>query len=98
MRRVAAALIVGLVWCQPLMGQTLRDKITDMFKFGNGCDQPVCLNVGSGHGEHFNPAARAGSDNLIGFLGNAIGVSVSNIPLSAASGGAIWTRSAEGLP
>jgi hypothetical protein len=98
MRRVAATLMAGFLWCQPLVAQTLRDRITDMFRFGNGCDQPVCLNVGSGHGDHFNPAARAGSDNLIGFLANAIGVSVSNIPLSAASGGAIWTRSAEGLP
>jgi hypothetical protein len=97
MRRFAAAVAVGLI-ASRAEAQSLRDKITDLFRFGHGCEDPVCLSVGTGHGNHFNPAARAGSENLIGFLTNAIGVSVSNIPLGAASGGAIWGRSPQGLP
>lgn len=82
----------------PAAAQSLRDAVSDLFRFGTGCATPICLDVGSGHGEHYNPAAVAGGSNLIGFLTNAIGVSVANIPLSAASGGAIWGRSAAGLP
>jgi hypothetical protein len=75
----------------------LRALMVDLFRFG-GCADPVCLSVGSGHGDHFNPAARSSQFNLITFLTDAIGVSISNIPNSAASGGAIWGRSAQGLP
>jgi hypothetical protein len=76
--------------------------VFDLFRFGSGCATPICLDLdpitGQGHGEHYNPAAQASGANLIDFLTNSIGVSVANIPLSAASGGAIWGRSAEGLP
>ncbi len=82
--------------------QGLRGKVSDLFRFGATCSTPICLdldpNSGGGHGEHYNPAALASGANLIDFLTNAIGVSISNIPLSAASGGAIWGRSATGLP
>ena len=82
--------------------QGLRGKVYDLFRFGSACNTPICLDLdpitGGGHGEHYNPAALVSGANLIEFLTNAIGVSVSNIPLSAASGGAIWGRSAQGLP
>jgi hypothetical protein len=84
-----------------LVGQSLRSKVNDLFTFGQGCSTPICLDrasAGTDHGEHYNPAAAAGGANLISFLTNAIGVSIANIPLSAASGGAIWGRSPEGLP
>jgi hypothetical protein len=81
-----------------LAGQTLRARMGDLFKFGSGCTVSVCLDVGSGHGDHYNPAVVTGGTNLIGLLTDAIGVSIANIPLSAASGGAIWGRSPEGLP
>ena len=98
MRRLTPFVALSLL-ASPLSAQTLKDKIVDLFKFGSsGCDNPVCLSVTTGHGNHYNPAVREGSDNLIGFLTNAIGISVANVPLSAASGGAIWGRSAQGLP
>src|SRR5262245_25979001 len=96
MRRLVAVVALVLVTSRA-EAQTLKDKVTDLFRFGHGCEDPVCLPV-TGHGAHFNPAVRAGSDNLIGFLTNMIGVSVANIPLGAASGGAIWGRSPQGLP
>ena len=85
-----------------VVAQGLRGKVADLFKFGTGCATPICLDLdpitGLGHGEHYNPAALASGANLIDFLTNAIGISISNIPVSAASGGAIWGRSAQGLP
>ncbi len=96
---VVAALVVGP---GPVAAQGLRGKVYDLFRFGSGCNTPICLDLdpitGGGHGEHYNPAAVIGGANLIEFLTNAIGVSIANIPLSAASGGAIWGRSARGLP
>jgi hypothetical protein len=102
MRRLAMVVLLSLLGAPSLAAQAngsgLRQLIEDLFRFGGGCDDPVCLSVGSGHGDHYNPAARSGQLNLITFLTDAIGVSVSNIPLSAASGGAIWGRNAQGLP
>lgn len=99
MRRIAlAAIACCLVFPRSLPAQTLRDRVIDLFRFGGGCPDPVCLSVGSAHGEHFNPAARAGGAQLFGFLQDAIGASTGDIPLSAASSGAIWGTSASGLP
>lgn len=81
-----------------LPAQTLRDQIGDLFRFGSGCNVSVCLDVGSGHGAHYNPAVVTGGVNLIGLITDAIGISVANLPLSAASGGAIWARGRNGLP
>ncbi|MGE0555639.1 MAG: transporter [Gemmatimonadales bacterium] len=101
MRRTIVALFILAAMAAPLSAQTsggLRDLVTDLFRFGNGCTDPVCLSVDGTHGDHYNPAVQTGQFNLINFLTDAIGVSVSNIPISAASGGAIWGRSAQGLP
>ena len=96
--RFALVLLLAAGSAPTVAAQGLRDKVTDLFRFGGGCGDPVCLSVDGTHGEHFNPAARTGGNNLIGFLTEAIGASIANIPLSAASGGAIWGRSPDGLP
>jgi hypothetical protein len=63
------------------------------------CGLPLCLDVDAAvHGSHFLPAIGQGQTNLINFVGNAVGVTVSNIPVSAATSGAIWGRSEAGLP
>jgi Putative MetA-pathway of phenol degradation len=98
MSRLALTLVLSVAAVSSAAAQGLRDKVTDLFRFGGGCTDPVCLSVDGTHGEHFNPAARTGGNNLIGFLTEAIGASIANIPLSAASGGAIWGRSPDGLP
>src|SRR5262245_59686858 len=98
MRRLQLAIIAVLFLPAAARAQSLKDQVTNLFKFGGGCDQPICLSVDGAHGNHYNPAVRAGSDNLIGLLTNLIGVSAANFPISAASSGAIWGRSAEGLP
>jgi hypothetical protein len=68
----------------------LMGQINQLFTFGD-CGEPLCLNSSTNattvHGDHFIPAAGTAEGNLIGFLTNAIGVGVSNLPISAATSG-----------
>ncbi len=97
LRLVAPVVLLLLLAVVPADAQSLRSKVEDLFRFGGGCTDPVCLSADGTHGQHFNPAARAGQTNLIVFLTDAIGVSASSIPISAASSGSIWSTSAEGF-
>jgi hypothetical protein len=72
----------------------LRSKIAQLFIFGAGSD-PLFL-AGSGdpnnpaslqsHGSHFIPSANAQNGSLIGFLIEAIGGSIANVPIGTTSG------------
>ena len=93
MRRLV--LVVALLACAlPAHGQGLRSRISELFIFGRGTD-PLFL-TGSGdpnndaslraHGSHFIPSANAQNGSLIGFLIDAIGGSIANVPIGATSG------------
>ncbi len=97
LKRIVGFLLLATLATAPLAAQTMRERVIGLFKFGSGCDDPVCLSVGNAHKEHFNPAARTGQANLIDFISDAIGTSASNVPISAASSGALWGTSAAGL-
>ncbi|MEO8333951.1 MAG: transporter [bacterium] len=91
-------LLLALLLCAPIVAraqdQGLRSKISQLFIFGSGSD-PLFL-AGSGdpnnpaslraHGAHFIPSANAQNGSLIGFLIDAIGGSVANVPIGATSG------------
>jgi hypothetical protein len=80
-----------LLIAPPLAAQGLRDKLSDLFRFGT-CAQPLCLDVNAAiHGNHFIPGIVQGNNNLLAFLTGAIGQSLASIPLSAASSGATFT-------
>ncbi|HET9982603.1 MAG TPA: hypothetical protein VFQ38_03415 [Longimicrobiales bacterium] len=91
---------LALSWCllaTPLHAQNLRQKVSDLFKFGN-CGDPLCLEVNAAvHGRHFIPAVVQGQNNLLAFLTNAIAVSAANFPVAATSGGTTFTFEG-GLP
>ena len=91
MRRLKAAPIVLLLFAAPLQGQSLRERFTQLFTFGD-CGQPLCLTLppGSIHGSHYIPSVVQGENNLLGFMTGAIGQSISNLPFSAASSGVIY--------
>jgi hypothetical protein len=94
MRCLVATGAALLALAGPVMGQKLRQRISsELFTFGT-CGQPLCL-VGFGqtgtHGEHFIPAQVSGAGAVISFLSNAIGVSVGNVPVSAASSGTTFS-------
>ena len=106
-RRIVAVgvLLLGLGAASPLGSQTnqhrhLRDRIRELFSFGN-CGQPLCLDgsvsAANGHGDHFLPDFAAGNATLIGFLTDAIGVSTANLPLSASGSGETF-KFVGGLP
>jgi hypothetical protein len=55
----------------------------------------LCLNSSINnltiHGAHYIPATQQSAADLIGFLGNAIGLAVSNVPVSAATSGVTFS-------
>jgi hypothetical protein len=98
MRRCVLAGVLVTLFAAPLSAQGLRQKLSDLFIFGDG-EMPLFLG-GSGnpnnpeniqlHGDHFVPAAVASNGSIISFLTNAIGTSIGGLPLSAASGGSTF--------
>ena len=99
--RLASVLVLCLV-ATPLAAQQqpLRDRIQQLFSFGN-CGKPLCLDgsvsAANGHGEHFLPDVAAGNSTIIGFLTDAIAVNASNLPLSASGSGQTF-KFVGGLP
>jgi hypothetical protein len=98
MRRLMLTAVL-LVLPAALHGQRLRDKLSDLFIFSSG---GAPLNLGGTsdpnnpdsiriHGDHFIPAAVASNGTVISFLTNSIGSNVSNVPVSATSGGSTFS-------
>jgi hypothetical protein len=81
-----------------LEAQHLHDQLSQLFIFGSGQD-PLQLGGTANssnpniniHGNHFVPAAVASNGTVINFLTNSIGSHVSNVPVSAASGGSTFS-------
>jgi hypothetical protein len=91
-------LLAGFALAAPTAApaQGLRGLITDLFTFGD-CGEPLCLDVTNEHASHFIPAVTQGSRTVIGFLGQSIAKSASNLPISATSSGTTF-RIVAGLP
>ena len=98
MRRVVITLMLALLPGGMLKAQSLRDQLSQLFIFGEGTEalflggsgdpnNPESIRV---HGSHFVPAAVASNATVINVLTNAIGSSATNVPVSAASGGATF--------
>jgi len=65
---------------------SLRSQVADLFRFGD-CGETLCLQVNASvHGLHYTPAAQGATASLINYFTDAIGNSVSNIPISSSSG------------
>lgn len=93
-RTVAVGFVLTLTVASPLAGQTLRDRLADLFRFGVVCADPdavLCISNASGQDAQFAFSAALESENerLIGFIGDAIGQSVANIPTPATSAGSV---------
>jgi hypothetical protein len=92
--RALSRCLVLLLFARPLQAQALEDRLTDLFIFGQG-EGALFLggSASSGnpaiqvHGSHFIPSAVEGNATIISFLTNSISSNVSNIPVSASSGG-----------
>jgi hypothetical protein len=87
-----ASLLVAIA--TPAEAQNLRQRISDLFIFGEG-QEPLFL-AGSGdpnnplplqaHGMHFIPSSSAENSALISAIGDALGSSIGSIPIGSTSG------------
>ena len=94
-RRLAAVGVLALALASNAGAQGLREKFNELFIFGPGQDplflagsadpnNPISIQA---HGKHFIPSASGQNGALIGFLVDAIGRNVANVPIGATSGG-----------
>ncbi len=88
MKRWFGALICAAILLSATLAeaQSLRSRIGNLFTFGD-CGLPLCLDLGTEHGQHFIPAVAAGELGIIGFVTEAIGRSTQRVPLAATSSG-----------
>ena len=94
LRSVLLASLLASVGAPRVEAQNLRQRISDLFIFGEG-QEPLFL-AGSGdpnnpialqaHGEHFIPSSSAENSALISTIGDALGASIGNIPIGSTSG------------
>ena len=91
LRRTALACFAVALVIAParVEAQSLRSRITDLFTFGD-CGEPLCLDLGNEHGDHYLPAVTQGEFTVIGFVTEAIGKSVSSLPVASTSSGATF--------
>jgi hypothetical protein len=94
MHRVAVAVTaLTLTWSASLPAQSLRSRVSDLFRFGE-CGEALCLQVNAAvHGLHYVPSASAASGALLEFFTDAVANSASNIPISSSSGGVSFSFS-----
>jgi hypothetical protein len=90
MRRLIVA--VFLIACtSPLHGQSMSERFYQLFTFGD-CGEALCLEVNQAqHGSHYIPGVAQGSQNLLNFVTNAIGLTIGQLPFAAATGGVTYT-------
>lgn len=86
MRRSLVFILALGVMATPARGQTLHEDLLSLFRFGQ-CDEPLCLNVGGEHGQHYIPSVTQGEDDMLAFMTTAIGLSLVNLPFTAATSG-----------
>jgi hypothetical protein len=93
-----AALLLAVHVHAPLAGQSLSQRFSQLFTFGD-CGQPLCLsvNVAGTHGLHYIPSVTQGEHDLLGFLSGSIATSLSNLPFTSATSGVTF-RFVNGVP
>ena len=98
MRRLLMVSSLTLLVSVPVHAQAtgLRDHLSELFTFGT-CGQPLCLDLGNVHGNHFLPSTTQGNATVISFITEAMAKSASNLPISATSSGATYSI-VDGLP
>jgi hypothetical protein len=105
MRRVLTILVALLSLSGSLQAQGLREKIAQLFIFGDGED-PLFLSGSAdpnnpadvrAHGTHFVPSAVTANGRLISFIATAISGNIANAPIGSTSGGASF-RFEAGVP
>ena len=92
MRHGFLALVLALGVASPLEGQSLRNQLLDLFRFGDcGNDALLCLRNTSGQDAAltFSDAVEDGNRLLIEYMTRAVGLGVATIPTPATSSGSV---------
>jgi len=89
-RRLTVSFVVCLALAPSLRAQNLRQDLNQLFTFGT-CGQPLCLDLGNAHGDHFLPSVTQGNNTVIAFVTEALGKSAANTPISSTSSGATYS-------
>lgn len=95
-KAAVAAVILTALLAGPAQGQTLTQRVQELFTFGD-CGGSLCLQVDGGHGDHYIPEVVQGEQNTLAFLQAAIGAGLTSIPAAAANGG-VRVRFVDGRP
>jgi len=90
MKRLVCAITLTALIAQRSDAQSLRERFTDLFRFGN-CGQILCLAASGGHGDHFIPSSVDGNATVLNYLTNAVGAQAANLPISATTSGVTYT-------
>jgi hypothetical protein len=88
MRRLLLAAVLPLAIPAAVHGQSLSNRFTELFTFGD-CGQALCLNVDivGDHGHHYLPSVTQGENDMLAFITGAISMGLANLPFTAAAGG-----------
>lgn len=87
---IPALALVGTADAQAQSDGLAARVQSELFTFGE-CGEPLCLDLGTIHGDHFLPALSSGNATVISFVTDAIGRATASVPLSATSGGATFS-------
>jgi len=95
--RLTAVAALALLAHGPVAGQSLSERFSQLFTFGD-CGEPLCLDVNSAaHGLHYIPSVTQGENNMLAFLTGSIATSLGSLPFAAASSGVTF-RFEAGIP
>lgn len=82
--------LTGLLQAPSAEGQTLRETFERLYIFGD-CGEPVCLDVSASvHGRHFSALAEQAGTDMIGFVVQSIGSSLSSVPIPSSNSGSLF--------
>jgi hypothetical protein len=99
MSRVVRYCLALCLLTAPLEAQDLRTQLRNLFQFGSGCGDLICLSTSAGnHASHFNPDEHAVAETIVNFLTNAFLTTVSSIPIGATSSGTTFRLDPTGVP
>ena len=89
-RRLLVPVVAAVLTSGPAAGQTLREAYEELFIFGQ-CGEVVCLDVSPTlHGNHFKSVAEQAGTNMIAFVLQSIGSSLSSIPIPSSNAGQVF--------
>lgn len=77
--------VFQLPLAQSVVGQSLRELVSDLFTFGS-CDEVLCLDLVNGHGDHYSPNRVAQNGSMLFFFEDGFTNMLGTVPAPAMGG------------